>query len=106
MVELNMGLNSPKQNVPRGTDSASIRDKTSSQQEVSKFLLLLLHPCWLSLREWSLLESFLAAPMETVHSRTVPQIHLEAMLWLYKPAVKTSQTLCFEADHCWSQESV
>lgn len=79
MVELNVGLNSPKQNVPRGTGSASIRDKNSSQQEVSKFFLLL-HPCWLSLREWSLMESFLAAPMETVHSRTVPQIHLEAML--------------------------
>lgn len=62
--------------LPKGKGSAGIRDKKHSQKEASNFLL---HPCRLSLKDWSLLESFLAAPMETVHSRAVPQICLEAM---------------------------
>lgn len=78
MVELNMGLNSPKQNVPREQALQASETKKIFSTKGSKFLLL--HPCRLSLKEWSVLESFLAARMETVHSRTVPQIHFEAVL--------------------------
>lgn len=91
---------------PQGERLCRHQGQEHCQQEVSKFLLLLLQRCGLSLKEWSLLESFLAAPMETVHSRAVPQIRLTVM-----PAPQTCcqnepNALCFEAARCWSPESV
>lgn len=76
---------------PQGERLCRHQRQEHSQQEVSKFLLL--HPCGLSLKDWSLLESFMAAPMETVHSRAVLRFTWKTC-WLHKLAVKTSQMPC------------